>query len=136
MTLTRRFLSLLLAASVAIAVLGAGTAFTQDDKPTAKATQKAKQKKTRKAPRGRLPNHYGKLGLSKDQKTKIYGIQRTYRARLQDLQQQIEDLRQQETIEIQQALSDDQREQLVGLLKEAQERRAARRKARQAQSKN
>lgn len=131
----RKSLSLVLAAAIVLSLWAVRVGHTQESQPGAEAAQESEQpKKKRRAPRGRLPNHYGKLGLSQEQKDKIYGIQRNYRARLRELQQQIDDLRQQETLEIQGSLTDNQRERLVGILKEAEERRAARRKARQARA--
>lgn len=134
---TRKSLSLMFVAGLVLAISAVRVGYTQEAKPNAEAAQEKKQpKQTRRAPRGRLPNHYGKLGLPEETKTKIYAIQKNYRARLRELQQQIEDLRQQETLEIQGTLNEAQRKQLVGFLREAEERRAARRKARQEQAKS
>lgn len=133
----RKSLPLALATALVLAMLAVRVGYTQEGQPAAEAAEQSeKPKQTRRAPRGRLPNHYGKLGLSEEQRTKIYGIQQNYRTQVQDLQRQIEDLRQQETLEIQETLSEKQRTQLVAFLKEAQKRREARRKARQARTRS
>lgn len=79
---------------------------------------------TRKKPRGRVPNHYGKLGLTNDQKEKIYAIQANYRDQINALQEQINELQQEEASEIYLVLSDVQKESLRKILAEVAERRS------------
>ena len=43
--------------------------------------------------RGRLPNLYGKLGVSEVQRERIYAIQGEYNAKIDDLLAQVEELR-------------------------------------------
>lgn len=43
--------------------------------------------------KGTLPQGWGKLGLSEEQKTKIYDIQAKGKAKLEDLEKQIKDLK-------------------------------------------
>lgn len=76
----------------------------------------------------RLPNNYGKLGLSDEQRQKIYGIQAGYRQRIESLLQELEDLRNQETLEIQSTLTSAQQAELLKLLEEARKKREARKK--------
>jgi hypothetical protein len=66
--------------------------------------------------RGQLPQNYGKLGLNDAQKQRIYGIQATYRDRIDVLEQQIEALKEEQRKEIEGVLSADQRSRLRAIL--------------------
>lgn len=79
--------------------------------------------------RNRLPNNYGKLGLSDEQREQIYGIQADYRTRITALLDEVEELRNQQTLEIQEVLTSSQRDDLQAFIKEAQAKRAARKAA-------
>jgi TolA-binding protein len=120
----RRMLPFAVVTSAVLALVAVNNGYTQEDAATSEDNQ-AQNEDARRPARGRLPNHYGDLGLSDEQKEKIYDIQRSYRARLVELQQQIEDLQQQQTLEIQETLTPAQKEALVKALKDAAERRAA-----------
>lgn len=61
--------------------------------------------------RGRLPDYWKKLGLSKDQIQQVYAIQREYYARIQALQEQIK------------KLQDEERAKLLAILTESQKQR-------------
>lgn len=76
--------------------------------------------------KGRLPNHYGKLRISTQQRMQIYKIQADARAEIAKLEMQIAALRQQESKDVEAVLTDEQRTQLAAFLKEARERRAQR----------
>jgi len=80
-------------------------------------------KKVRKKARGRVPNHYGKLGLSSEQKETIYDVQAKYRAQIEALEQEVADLEQQQSIEITEVLTDDQRQSLKKILEDAASRK-------------
>ena len=84
------------------------------------------EKKTRKKPRGRVPNHYGKLGLSPKQKETIYGIQAKYQKQIEVLEQQLAELEQQEDEEVSEVLTDDQKERLQEILAEVEAKRKQR----------
>lgn len=86
-------------------------------------TPETAPEKTRAKPRGRVPNHYGKLGLTDDQKQEIYSIQAKYREQINALQEQINELQQEEASEIYLVLSDVQKESLRTILAEVAERR-------------
>jgi len=79
--------------------------------------------KTRKKPRGRVPNHYGKIGLTNEQKDEIYAIQAKYREQIDTLQEQINEIQQEEASEIYLVLTDNQKESLKKILTEVAERR-------------
>lgn len=71
----------------------------------------------------RLPNNYGKLGLSEEQRKKIYAIQAEYREKIDSLLREVEDLRAQETLEIQNTLSASQQAELLKLLEDTRKKR-------------
>ena len=76
-------------------------------------------------PRGRLPNHFGKLGVSDEQRERIYAIQANYDARIDDLLSQIEELVANRDSDISAVLTEGQRARLRELREEARPRRSA-----------
>lgn len=86
-------------------------------------TPETTPEKTRAKPRGRVPNHYGKLGLTDEQRLEIYSIQAKYRAQISALQEQINEIQQEEASEIYLVLSDVQKESLRNILAEVAQRR-------------
>jgi Spy/CpxP family protein refolding chaperone len=62
--------------------------------------------------RGQLPQNWGKLGLSEEQKQKIYEAQGKYRTKIDALQKQIADLRDQEKKDMEVVLTDAQKARL------------------------
>ena len=71
--------------------------------------EEAPQEKTRKPPRGRVPNGYGKIGISEKQKEEIYTIQATYKSQVDDLLQQLEQLKTEEAEAVFNVLTEDQK---------------------------
>ncbi|MCS7167632.1 MAG: hypothetical protein RMI91_01245 [Gemmatales bacterium] len=61
-------------------------------------------------PTGRLPPGFGKLGLSEEQKQKIYKIQAEYEAKIQALRAQIKKLEEEERVQIFSVLTPQQKE--------------------------
>lgn len=80
-------------------------------------------KKARKKPRGRVPNHFGKLGLSAKQKESIYAIQTKYEAEVAALEKQLEALEQQEADKVRDVLTDEQKESLRKILEEVESKK-------------
>jgi Spy/CpxP family protein refolding chaperone len=74
-------------------------------------------------PRGRLPNHFGKLGITDEQRERIYGIQADYDGRIDALLAQIEELVADRDNEIDTVLTDGQRARLRELRAEARNKR-------------
>lgn len=94
----------------------------QDDKsPTKKRTFK-----------GRLPNNYGKIGLSSEQRNEIYGVQAKYRTQLEELQKQIAALKAKQDMEVRAVLNNSQKDALDKLLEAAQKKRDSRTKKKTA----
>jgi hypothetical protein len=74
----------------------------------------------------RLPNQYGRLGISDEQREKIYAIQTEFGQQIEALRQQIEDLEKSRDEANRAALTEGQRGRLDELLAQARERRANR----------
>ncbi|MFN4260395.1 MAG: hypothetical protein ACK4RK_13960 [Gemmataceae bacterium] len=68
--------------------------------------------------RGMLPPYWGKLGLSVEQKQQVYQTQAKYRAKIQDLERQMEELRKQEKVELEKVLTPAQKDRLRELILE------------------
>lgn len=100
-----------------VALLMAGVSLAEE------APQGAKKPKAKVV--RRLPNNYGKIGLSNSQKDKIYGIQADYRTRIQALLRELEDLRTQQSLDIQSVLNEDQKKELNTILENSRKKRAA-----------
>lgn len=64
--------------------------------------------KARKAPAGRIPNGWGKLNLSPEQKKNIYEIQAKYKKQVEDLELQIEELKTKQLEDMEGVLTADQ----------------------------
>jgi hypothetical protein len=94
---------------VVIAFAASGLLFG-DDKDSKKDTKAVRQ--------GSLPPNYSKLGLSPDQKKKIQEIQGEYRGKIQELEEQIRDLRKKEKSEVEAVLTDTQKARLREILLE------------------
>jgi len=94
----------------------------------APAGKKLKASRPRKRARGRLPNYYGKLELSDEQRNTVYEIQVKYRPQLRALQQQLHALRKQQNQDVEKVLTPAQKEQLTVLRAAAKHKRDSRKK--------
>ncbi len=65
-----------------------------------------------------LPANWAKLGLSAEQKTKVYNIQTDYKAKIDALAKQIDDLKKKEKSELEAVLTDGQKTRLREILLE------------------
>jgi hypothetical protein len=66
-----------------------------------------------------LPPHWNKLGLTDEQKRKVYTIETEYESKIEALQQQLKTLQEQEQNELAQVLTDEQKTRLKMVLLEA-----------------
>ena len=87
--------------------------------------QQPGESQTAEKPRGRLPNHFGKLGISEEQRTRIYSIQADYDVRIDELLSQIEELVANRDSDINAVLTEGQRARLRELREEARNRRSS-----------
>lgn len=94
-----------LAGTLALVLL-AGVIATADDK--------------KDSPKGgeKLPAQWGKLGLSDDQKSKIYSIQDEYKSQIEALEKQVKELRHKEKLAMEAVLNDGQKARLKEILLE------------------
>src|SRR5262249_39445991 len=66
--------------------------------------------------KGSLPTYWKSIGLSDEQKTKIFSIRGEYRTKIDALRQQIVQLEKQERGELEKVLTDDQKKQLKKII--------------------
>lgn len=111
-----------------VIVLGSMTAWTQESgskpttsKPTAAKPAAAEEEKVT----GRLPNNYGKLGLSDKQKKAIYESQAKYATEINELIRKVEELRGKRDAEVEGVLTAEQKVKLKELLTESAKKSAA-----------
>jgi len=118
--------SVVLLALLCLMVSGDGTTpvtLVAQETNSEQTTEDPAPPKTRQKPRGRVPNHYGKIGLTAEQKEGIYAIQAKYQEQIDALQEQIDELRQEEASEIYLVLTENQKASLKKILAEVAERR-------------
>jgi len=92
---------------IGLALLLADRGFSQQDKgdPAAKV-------------KGQLPQGWGKIGLTDDQKQKIYATRATYKTKIDALKQQVTTLQSKEKAELEKILTEDQKTAIRRLLLE------------------
>jgi len=100
------------------------------DKPAAGKSDTKKATKKRRKARGRVPNYYGQIGLSPEQKKKVYAIQKQYLAQMLDLFKQLRALRTKQQAEIDTVLTPQQLVKVKDLREAAAKKRADRKKKR------
>lgn len=96
------FRSSVVAGLLAVFLISSG-ALIGDDKDTPKA-------------KGTLPQNWGKLGLSDEQKQKVYSTQEEYRGKIGALEKQIRELKAQERADLEKVLTDAQKARLREIL--------------------
>jgi Spy/CpxP family protein refolding chaperone len=95
-----------------------------DEKPAAVAADNSEPDK----PTGRLPNNFGKLNLTDEQKTKIYQLQDDYGPKIADLIKQVEQLRIDRDKAIEGVLTAEQKSKLKDLQAATAQKSAAKKK--------
>jgi Spy/CpxP family protein refolding chaperone len=68
--------------------------------------------------KGVLPPNWGKLGLTDEQKQKVYKIEADYKGKIADLQKQIDELKGKEKEDMLKVLTDEQKKRLKDILAE------------------
>lgn len=127
-----RILGFVACGFIAFGIVGAAARPTLIAQESGKAAAKAeKGDGTKKAGRSgdRLPANYGKIGVSEDQRKKIYEIQNKYDDQIEVLQKQIADLRAKEKTELEAVLTAEQKKSLQVANEEGQKKAAAKKKA-------
>ena len=104
-------------------------------KAAAKAEKSADAKGTKKASSGdRLPANYAKIGLSEDQKKKIYDVQNKFEAQIDTLEKQIADLKAKEKAEVESVLTPEQHKALQTAIEDSKKKAAEKKKATEAKA--
>jgi len=85
----------------------------------------AQEKKPAKDARGPLPAHYGKLGLSDEQKDGMYKVYDEYKSQIDELSAQIKKLQTDRDAKLQEKLTPTQKTRLQELRDEAAKKAAA-----------
>jgi hypothetical protein len=85
----------------------------------------AQEKKPAKDARGPLPAHYGKLGLSDEQKDGMYKVYDEYKSQIDELSAQIKKLQADRDSKLQEKLTPTQKSRLQELRDEAAKKAAA-----------
>lgn len=123
--------SLVACALVAVGVVGVSThplLVAQESGKTAKAEKGDGAKKAAKSG-DRLPANYAKIGVSEEQRKKIYEIQGKYNDQIAALQKQLADLRAKEKAEVEAVLTPEQKKALQTASDESQKKAAEKKKA-------
>jgi hypothetical protein len=122
------------AAALAIALLTIRPGYSDDTDKSAKQGQSQKlvvaavqtkvkaESTTRKKPRGRLPNYYAQIGISKKQRADIYELQADYASQIDELKKQMAELIAKRDSEVEAVLTEPQQKRL-GEVREAAKKR-------------
>ena len=78
----------------------------------------AQEKKEAPSKRGQLPPNWSKLGLSEEQKAKVYSIQAEFKSKIEEVKKQLEDLQKQERRALEGVLTPAQKSRLREILLE------------------
>jgi Spy/CpxP family protein refolding chaperone len=114
---------------MALSVVGAcaaGLVFAQEKPQPTKAVQVAQKDKPEKteAKKPRLPNYFGKLNISDEQRGRILDLLTDYNDQIDALEEQIQELRTKRDAEVRAVLTAKQRDTLAELEGEAKKKRA------------
>lgn len=123
-----QFFSLVACALVCAGVVGMSTRPLVVAQESGKAAKAEGAKKVAKSG-DRLPAGFGKIGVSEDQRKKIYEIQKKYDDQIGALQKQITDLRAKEKADLEAVLTADQKKALQAANEESQKKAAEKKKA-------
>jgi hypothetical protein len=97
----------------ALTIIAGGWPLLAQESKQAKAQPKAKAAKKPVDPSRRVPNYFGQLGLTDEQKESIYKIQAKHQPRIEALEKQLDEIRAQSLKECEAALTDTQRKMLA-----------------------
>jgi Spy/CpxP family protein refolding chaperone len=109
MSLTRWLLVLV---AVALVAPTAAPAQEPKDPPKPAAGKPDEGKPDTPATRGQLPQNWKALGLTDEQKAKVYSVQGKYRTRIADLERQIRELRAEERRDLEKIMTPEQKQKL------------------------
>lgn len=110
--LVKRVGGLTLGAATMMILAGTWTLSAQEPKAKPADTPKARAKRA-PDPTRRVPNHFGQLGLSDEQRESIYKIQAQHMPKIDALEKQIDELRAQMVKECETVLTSTQKQMLA-----------------------
>ena len=88
--------------------------------PWVAGQDKGKDAKSKEPPpaklKGQLPPNWGKLGLSEDQKQKVYEVQGKYHKDLEELRKKMDELKDKEKKDLEEVLTKDQKAKLKDII--------------------
>lgn len=127
----KKFLSVVACALVALGVVCISTHPPVVAQESGKAAKTEKAEGAKKAAKSgdRLPANYAKIGISEEQRKKIYEIQGKYDDQIAALQKQLADLRAKEKAEVEAVLTPEQKKTLQSVSEESQKKAAEKKKA-------
>ncbi|WP_298858769.1 hypothetical protein [uncultured Gimesia sp.] len=128
---SRKHVNLFLAVftGIALTICTSGTLTAQKkESDAAKASAKAKKSVTKKS-KGRVPAHYGKLSLSKEQRNKIYEIKAGYKSQIDSLRKQLAELSKKQNSECEGVLTATQKSTLDKILADVASKKAPSKKS-------
>ncbi|MDQ3332152.1 MAG: hypothetical protein M3552_16115 [Planctomycetota bacterium] len=102
----------ILAALFVPAAAQTGKPDAKDGEPVAETKEFLLDVSEARAKTGRVPNGYGQIGLTRDQKERIYGIQAAYAQRIKELEEELEGLKVEQIVQIKNVLNDNQKTQI------------------------
>jgi len=101
------------------ALMAAGTLIAQDVKPSPKPDDPGPSARRGGDPARRVPDYFGQIGLTPEQREAIYKIRGKHQAKIDELERQIDEIQAQMLVECEGVLTDTQKQML------AQRRKAA-----------
>jgi Spy/CpxP family protein refolding chaperone len=108
-----------------VALVMCGFVAAQDAGKSVSKKEAVSKKDAAEKVTGRLPNNYGRLGLSDAQRQNIYKIQAKYQEEIEALTKQLEALRQKRDSEIEAVLTAEQKTKLQELQAESAKKKAS-----------
>ncbi|MFK7778093.1 MAG: hypothetical protein QM501_08235 [Gimesia sp.] len=113
---------------IALSICTSNTLTAQKkESSSAKPSTTAKKSVTRKS-KGRVPPYFGKLNLTKEQRSKIYEIKAGYKSQIDSLKKQLAELSKKQNSECAGVLTASQKSDLDKFRSDAASKRAANRK--------
>ncbi|GDY09923.1 hypothetical protein LBMAG52_34090 [Planctomycetia bacterium] len=127
----KQFFGVVACALVALGVVCVSTRPSVVAQESGKAAKVEKGEGAKKAAKSgdRLPANYTKIGISEEQRKKIYEIQNSYDVQIAALQRQLADLRAKETAEVEAVLTPEQKKALQAANDESKKKAAEKKKA-------
>lgn len=109
---------------IALTICTSNTLTAQKKETSTPKTETTAKKSVTKKLKGRLPNHYGKLNLSTEQRTKVYQIQAGYKSQIASLRKQLVELSKKQNTECAAVLTATQKSTLDKILADVASKRS------------